>query len=76
MLLALDFSYPAQIEVPAALYCLKDFLIRHLGTGADLQPCEKLPWANTSAIHSYKALPPLEDFEQLLADYARYFEEN
>ncbi|MDX0425297.1 GFA family protein [Sinorhizobium medicae] len=38
--------------------------------------CEKLPWANTSAIHSYKALPPLEDFEQLLADYARYFEEN
>ncbi|PST21984.1 GFA family protein [Mesorhizobium plurifarium] len=36
---------------------------------------EKLPWASTSAVHSYAALPPLEDYEQLLADYARRSEE-
>lgn len=35
---------------------------------------EKLPWVSTSAVHSYAALPPLEDYEQLLADYAGHSE--
>lgn len=37
---------------------------------------EKLPWATTAAVHSYAALPPLEDYEGLLRDYAALFAEN
>lgn len=31
---------------------------------------EKLPWAATPAVHSYAGVPPPEDFDRLLADYA------
>jgi hypothetical protein len=31
---------------------------------------EKLPWAATSAVHSYEALPAFEDYEGLIAEYA------
>lgn len=30
---------------------------------------EKLPWAATSAVHSYEALPAFEDYEGLIAEY-------
>lgn len=31
---------------------------------------EKLPWATTPAVHSYAAVPALEDYEGLLQEYA------
>ena len=31
---------------------------------------EKLPWATTPAVHSYAAVPALEDYEVLLQEYA------
>ncbi|TIV10530.1 MAG: GFA family protein, partial [Mesorhizobium sp.] len=31
---------------------------------------EKLPWAATSAVHSYEALPAFEEYEGLVAEYA------
>lgn len=31
---------------------------------------EKLPWAKTSAEHSYPSFPPMEDFGTLMKDYA------
>jgi hypothetical protein len=31
---------------------------------------EALPWATTPAVHSYEALPPLEDYDGLLQEYA------
>ena len=31
---------------------------------------EKLPWAATSAVHSYEALPSFEEYEPLVAEYA------
>jgi len=31
---------------------------------------EKLPWAETPAVHSYAALPALEAYEGLLAEFA------
>jgi hypothetical protein len=31
---------------------------------------EKLPWARTPAVHSYKRFPALEDYEQLVREYA------
>ena len=37
---------------------------------------EKLPWATTPAVHSYAALPPMEDYEGLLQDYAKLLAEN
>lgn len=32
---------------------------------------EALPWAHTGAPHAYPQFPPMEDFESLLAEYAR-----
>jgi hypothetical protein len=32
---------------------------------------QKLPWATTSAVHSYAGLPKLEEYEGLMADYAK-----
>jgi hypothetical protein len=34
---------------------------------------EKLPWASTPAVHSYEALPAMEDYEQLTRDFADSF---
>ena len=31
---------------------------------------EKLPWATTSAVHSYEALPPMDAYEGLIREYA------
>jgi len=31
--------------------------------------CEKLPWAATSAVHSFDKYPPMEQFPALLAEY-------
>jgi hypothetical protein len=31
---------------------------------------EALPWATTPAVHSYDALPALEDFDGLIKEYA------
>ena len=31
---------------------------------------EKLPWAETPAVHSYATLPALEEYEGLLAEFA------
>jgi len=31
---------------------------------------EKLPWATTGAVHSFDALPPMEQFGPLIAEYA------
>jgi hypothetical protein len=31
---------------------------------------EKLPWATTPAKHSYPNLPPLDDYDDLIKDYA------
>jgi hypothetical protein len=31
---------------------------------------EKLPWATTSAVHSYAAFPPMEAFEGLMQEFA------
>jgi hypothetical protein len=31
---------------------------------------EKLPWATTSAVHSYAALPAFDAYEALVAEYA------
>ena len=31
---------------------------------------EKLPWAATSAVHSYEALPPMDAYEGLIKEYA------
>ncbi|TPJ23615.1 GFA family protein [Mesorhizobium sp. B2-7-2] len=31
---------------------------------------EKLPWAATSAVHSYATLPAFEEYEPLVAEYA------
>src|SRR5215510_11488521 len=31
---------------------------------------EKLPWATTGAVHSFERLPPLEQYQELLAAYA------
>ena len=32
---------------------------------------EKLPWATTPAVHSYAALPAFEEYDGLVAEYAR-----
>jgi hypothetical protein len=31
---------------------------------------EKLPWATTPAVHSYETLPPVEHYQQLMAEFA------
>ena len=31
---------------------------------------EMLPWAKTGAVHSYESFPPMEAYEELLAEYA------
>jgi hypothetical protein len=31
---------------------------------------DKLPWATTPAVHSYEALPPVDDYQALIAEYA------
>jgi hypothetical protein len=31
---------------------------------------EKLPWATTPAVHSYEKLPPLDQYDSLIAEYA------
>ena len=31
----------------------------------------KLPWVNTPAVHRYAEFPPTEDFEKLMAEFAR-----
>lgn len=31
---------------------------------------EKLPWAETPAVHSYETFPPMEDYQGLLGAYA------
>jgi hypothetical protein len=31
----------------------------------------KLPWATTSAVRSYTEFPPMEDYDELLAAYAK-----
>lgn len=31
---------------------------------------EKLPWAETGAVHSYEAFPPIEAYEGLVAEYS------
>ncbi|WP_026187552.1 GFA family protein [Ensifer sp. BR816] len=33
---------------------------------------EKLPWASTSAVHSYETVPAMEDYEGLLQGYAEW----
>lgn len=33
---------------------------------------EKLPWAATPATHSFEEFPPLEDYEQLMAEFAAH----
>lgn len=33
---------------------------------------EKLAWATTPAVHSYEALPPVEDYDRLMAEYAEW----
>ena len=33
---------------------------------------EKLPWATTPAKHSYDALPPVDQYGSLIAEYAAY----
>ncbi|ATU92653.1 GFA family protein [Phyllobacterium zundukense] len=33
---------------------------------------EKLPWATTPAVHSFEALPPLEQYEDLTRQYAQW----
>jgi len=33
---------------------------------------EKLPWATTSATRSYPAFPPLNEYQQLIAAYAKH----
>ncbi|MBP7241883.1 GFA family protein [Amaricoccus sp.] len=33
---------------------------------------ERLPWAQTPAVHSYEGFPPEEDFPRLLAEYAEW----
>ena len=33
--------------------------------------CEKLPWAETSAEHSFERFPAVEDYPQLLAEFAK-----
>ncbi|RUW04489.1 GFA family protein [Mesorhizobium sp. M1A.F.Ca.IN.022.05.2.1] len=32
---------------------------------------EKLPWAETPALHSYAALPAFEEYDGLVAEYAK-----
>ena len=32
--------------------------------------CEKLPWASTPAVHSFEALPALDEYEGLIKEYA------
>lgn len=32
---------------------------------------ERLPWATTPAVHSYSALPTMEDFERLTQEFAQ-----
>lgn len=34
---------------------------------------EKLPWATTPAVHSYAALPAMEEYEALTAEFAQNF---
>ena len=34
---------------------------------------EKLPWATTPAVHSYAALPAMEEYEALTAEFAKDF---
>ncbi|CAN7672678.1 GFA family protein [Mesorhizobium sp. LjNodule214] len=34
---------------------------------------EKLPWATTPAVHSYAALPAMEEYEALTVEFARSF---
>ena len=34
---------------------------------------EKLPWATTPAVHSYAALPAMEEYGELTAEFARAF---
>jgi hypothetical protein len=33
---------------------------------------EKLPWAMTAAVHSYKALPPMDAYEGLIGEFANW----
>ncbi len=35
---------------------------------------EKLPWAQTPALHHYEAFPPFEDFEKLMNEFALQME--
>lgn len=34
---------------------------------------EKLPWAQTGAVHSYETMPRIEEFEPLMAEFATWF---
>ncbi|CCV08098.1 Glutathione-dependent formaldehyde-activating GFA (fragment) [Mesorhizobium metallidurans STM 2683] len=34
---------------------------------------EKLPWASTPAVHSYEALPAMEEYEKLITEFAGSF---
>ncbi|APG91528.1 glutathione-dependent formaldehyde-activating protein [Sinorhizobium americanum] len=33
---------------------------------------EKLPWATTPAVHSYETIPAMEEYEDLLQEYAEW----
>jgi len=33
----------------------------------------KLPWASTSAVRSYEEFPPMEDYESLIRDFAKFY---
>ncbi len=35
---------------------------------------EKLPFAQTGALHSYEALPPMEAYEGLMKEYGKWVE--
>lgn len=35
--------------------------------------CEMLPWAKTSAVHSFEKFPPMEQYPQLVAEFAGRF---
>jgi hypothetical protein len=39
---------------------------------AETWTSEKLPWAKTTAVHSYEALPPLDAYEGLIKAYAEW----
>jgi hypothetical protein len=38
---------------------------------AESYTCEKLPWASTPATHSFERFPPMEQYQALIAEYAR-----